>query len=291
MLLRSSPMVVTGPWPGRTLVSSGKRQQAGLDGVDDLVEVAAGQVGAADAAGKERVAGDEKLERGKMQADGALGVAGGVEHLGGVVFEADGCAVGQGSIGRRGLRGGNAQPFGLLLHHLEQGQVVFIQKDGGAGEPLQLERAAHVVDVGMGDENLLQLEAEFGEALWMRPTSSPGSMTMASWACSSPRRVQLQASGPTGKVSKIMVMIVVRSAGPDGSTWVRLGWQMPPGGYPHPLPVILAKFLCRLELRDVRSSKIFSTLELPDKIVSAKKLRLLSRPFRLKSCKVFKDSG
>src|ERR1039458_9336133 len=35
----------------------------------------------------------------------------------------------------------------------------------------------------------------------MRPTSSPGSMTMASRASSSPRMVQLQASGPTGKVS------------------------------------------------------------------------------------------
>src|ERR1035441_2119916 len=42
----------------------------------------------------------------------------------------------------------------------------------------------------------------------MRPTSSPGSMTMASRASSSPRMVQLQASGPTGKVSRIMGSIV-----------------------------------------------------------------------------------
>ena len=60
----------------------GEGQQAGVDGVDDLLEVAAGQVGAADAAGKERVAGEDHLERSEVKADGALGVAGGVQDLG-----------------------------------------------------------------------------------------------------------------------------------------------------------------------------------------------------------------
>src|SRR5208337_3783439 len=41
---------------------------------------------------------------------------------------------------------------------------LFVQKDGRTGEPLELERAAYVVDVGVGDENLLELEAELGKA-------------------------------------------------------------------------------------------------------------------------------
>ena len=50
------------------------------------------------------------------------------------------------------------------VHHLEQGQVVLVEKDGRAGEALELERAADVVDVGVGDEDLLEVEAEAGEA-------------------------------------------------------------------------------------------------------------------------------
>ena len=57
----------------------GQGEQAGLDGVDDLVVVAAGQVGPADAAGEECVSGEDHLERLEMEADGALGMAGGVE--------------------------------------------------------------------------------------------------------------------------------------------------------------------------------------------------------------------
>ena len=53
----------------------GECQQSGFDGVDDLVEVAAGQVGPANAAGKKRVPGDQQLERGKVQTDRPLSVA------------------------------------------------------------------------------------------------------------------------------------------------------------------------------------------------------------------------
>ena len=47
----------------------GEGQQARLDGVDDLAKVAAGQVGAADAAGKQRVPRDEQFERDKVQTN------------------------------------------------------------------------------------------------------------------------------------------------------------------------------------------------------------------------------
>ncbi len=113
--------------------------------------IAAGQVGASNAAGKERIAGDEQLERGKVEADRALGVAGGVDHLGGVAVQAHNQAIGQVFVGRGGFRRGNADPAGLRLHHFEQRQVIFIEEDGSAGEMFQPERAAHVVDVGVGD--------------------------------------------------------------------------------------------------------------------------------------------
>ena len=142
----------------------GQGQQAGLDGVDDLAGVAAGQVSAADAAGKESVAGDEQLEWREMEADGALGVAGGVEDLGREGFQADDEAVGEILVGRGGFRGGRAEPAGLSVHYLELGQVVLVHEDGCAGEALELEGAAYVVNVAVGDEDLLELEAELSEA-------------------------------------------------------------------------------------------------------------------------------
>jgi len=53
--------------------------------------------------------------------------------------------------------------IGLGIHDLQLGQVVFIQQNGCSGEPFELERAAHVVDMPVRDENLLQLEAQLGE--------------------------------------------------------------------------------------------------------------------------------
>jgi hypothetical protein len=65
----------------------GQGHQPGTERVHDLIEVAAGQVGAADAAGKQGVAGNQQLERGKVEADRPLGVAGGVQNTGGIVLE------------------------------------------------------------------------------------------------------------------------------------------------------------------------------------------------------------
>jgi len=110
-----------------------EREQAVLDGIENLVRVAAGEVGAADAACEEGVAGDEQAERGEVEAYGALGVAGSMEDLGGVTREAYEEAVGEVFIGRRGFGGVNADPAGLLGHDFELGQVALIEEDGRAG--------------------------------------------------------------------------------------------------------------------------------------------------------------
>jgi hypothetical protein len=46
-----------------------QRHEAGTKRVHDLIGVAAGQVGAADATGEKCVAGNDQLEQGKMEAD------------------------------------------------------------------------------------------------------------------------------------------------------------------------------------------------------------------------------
>ena len=141
-----------------------ERQQSGFDGVDELAEVAAGQVSSADAAGKEGVAGDEQLEGGKMQADRSLCVARSVDHLRWTGLDPDTQAIVERFVGRSRLRGRDTHPAGLLVHHFQQRQVVLVEQDGCAGKPLELERSSYMVNVGVGDENLLELETEFGQA-------------------------------------------------------------------------------------------------------------------------------
>ena len=149
---------------GNDLRLFGENEQATVDGVDDLAGVTAGQVGASDAAGEERVAGDEQLHGREVEANAALGVAGRVQDCGRVAVEADAHAVGEAGVRWRGLGSGGTEPGGLLFHHGEQRQVIFIEQDGRAGEALETQRSADVVNVGVRDEDLGQLEAELGEA-------------------------------------------------------------------------------------------------------------------------------
>jgi hypothetical protein len=55
-------------------------------------------------------------------------------------------------------RRGHAHPSGLRIEHLEQGVVVLVKQDGRAGGGAKLHRAPYVVDVGMGDDDLLDLQ-------------------------------------------------------------------------------------------------------------------------------------
>jgi len=61
----------------------GEGEEFVVEGMDDFFEGAAGQVGAADAAGEEGVSGDEFFLGGKIKTDAALGVSGGEEDVGG----------------------------------------------------------------------------------------------------------------------------------------------------------------------------------------------------------------
>ncbi len=149
---------------GDYLSFAGQGEQAALDGVQDLRTVAAREVGAADAAGEKCVSRQEQIERNEVQADGALGVAGGVEDLSRIGVEADLLAVGEGFVWRSGFRSGDAKPGRLLVHDVELLEVRFVHENRRAGKALELERAADVVDVAVGDEDLFELEIVGSEA-------------------------------------------------------------------------------------------------------------------------------
>jgi len=108
---------------------------------------------------------------GEVEADGAFGVAGGVEDGAGeaLLIEFRGCsdgdefAVVEGVVGVGDGGGGDAEPAGLNVHHFDQGQIVLVVKDGSAGELFEAVGAGDVVDVGVGDDDLLDGEGVFGE--------------------------------------------------------------------------------------------------------------------------------
>ena len=67
------------------------------------------------------------------------------------------------SSGLGDLGGGDAEPAGLDVHHLDQRQVARVVEDGRAGELLEAVGSGDVVDVGVGDEDLLDGEVVLGE--------------------------------------------------------------------------------------------------------------------------------
>ena len=137
----------------------GQCEQPRVDGIDDLVVITAGQIGAANAPGKERVASYQQLHRSKMKAYRPVGMSGCVDDARWNIFEADDLSIDQSSVGGRHLWRMHSEPGRLRIHDVELGQVSLVHVDGRTGEPLQLERPAYVVDVSVGNEDLLQGEA------------------------------------------------------------------------------------------------------------------------------------
>ena len=72
-------------------------------------------------------------------------------------------AVDQRCVGRCDLRRFHAHPCGLRLHHAQQRQIVFVQQNRRSRKPFQLKCAAHMIDVAVRNQNLLEFQAEFGD--------------------------------------------------------------------------------------------------------------------------------
>lgn len=158
----------------------GKGEEAVVDGAEELAGVAAGEVGAADGVGEEGVTGEEEVVLGEEEAEAAGGVAGSVEDGGGdarssgieggaaqvellAVANGDGAVVGGAEVGRGDVGGGDADPAGLDVHHADEREVDLVVEDGSAGELFEAPGAGDVVDVGVGNDDLLDGEAVFFE--------------------------------------------------------------------------------------------------------------------------------
>jgi len=118
-----------------------------------LIGVATGQVGATDAAGEERVAGDKKISGGNVEAEAAFGVSRGVDDGSFDAVDGDGFSIDRGMVGWVDLGDFEAEPTGLGVNHGDEWQVFFAVEDGCAGELLEGERAGDVIDMGVCHDN------------------------------------------------------------------------------------------------------------------------------------------
>ena len=144
----------------------GEMHEFGFQRVDDLIERAAPKIGAANAAGEERVSGEE-LRFGEMDFTGILGeiqantarrVAGSVNDVGLEAAPTESIAFLEKMIDIHEIGRGNAEEVGLHVHGVIEGEIVAVHHDGSAGVLVELGEAADVVNVGVGADDDLDRE-------------------------------------------------------------------------------------------------------------------------------------
>jgi len=143
----------------------GQSKKMLVDGGEELAGVASGEVGAADGAGEEGVPGEEEGLLGEIEADTAFSVTGSVEDGSGEAGDGDGLAVVEGVVRGKDFRGGDAEPASLDVHHVDQGEIELVVEDGCASEFFEALGSGDVVDVSMGDDDLLEGELMLLEQL------------------------------------------------------------------------------------------------------------------------------
>ena len=143
-------------WDDDDLV--GKGEEGVVDGLDQLAGVASGQVCAAYRTGEEGVPGEQESLLGKVEADAAFRMAGGVQDGAGQAGDGYGLAMFEAGVGWSDFGGGDAEPSGLDIHHFDQGKVVLVVENGRSGEAFELLCSTDVVDVRVGDDDLLDGE-------------------------------------------------------------------------------------------------------------------------------------
>src|ERR1700737_3142458 len=130
---------------------------------NDLLKRSAGKVGASDGAGKQRVAGDELVLRREVKADAAFGMSRGMKHIGAERARSDRVGAANALVDFDLAGSGHADPGSLHVQHFEQSKVVLVEQNGGAGGGAQLHGSAHVIDVSVSDDDLLEFEIMLGE--------------------------------------------------------------------------------------------------------------------------------
>ena len=141
----------------------GEGEDTLVNGGEELAGVAPREVGATDGASEEGVSGEEDGLIGEVKADAAFGVAWSVKDGASDAGDGNEFAVLEGVVWSMDGGGRDAEPACLDVHHFDQGQVVFVVEDWCAGEFLEAVGPGDVVDVGVGDDDLLDGEVVLGK--------------------------------------------------------------------------------------------------------------------------------
>src|SRR5438270_9034950 len=133
----------------------GQDEDAVAQGAHDFLKRSSGEIGAANASREQGVACDQQFFRGKIEADAALGMAGSMENVRRQAARPQRFAICDTRFDGDFARRGDADPRGLCVEHFRQRIVILIEQDWGARLRAQLHRSAYVIDVGVGDDDLL----------------------------------------------------------------------------------------------------------------------------------------
>jgi len=95
---------------------------------------------------------------GKVEAGASFGVPRGVKYGAVQSKDVDGKIVAEVGVWWQDLGGCDSEPTGLYVHQFDEGQVELVIEDGSTGESLELLGPGDVIDVGVGDEDLLERE-------------------------------------------------------------------------------------------------------------------------------------
>ncbi len=146
-----------------------QREQLLVDAADELVEIAAGQIGAADAALEEHVAGDDEALRLTVEGDMPRSMPRNEEHLEFIGAERDHVAFLDEA--RRIGRGLAAHAVELALpgRQLQQREVGVVQLGQQAEALVRPVAAEDMIDVGVGEDEAHGRELPLGQPVLELP--------------------------------------------------------------------------------------------------------------------------
>ena len=135
--------------------------QALGDAVDQILVVALGEIGAANAASEQHIADKSALYFGRIKHHVSWGVPWAVAHLQSVRPQGNGVAVTQPARGRESAGGRETIVGRRSLEAIDPKLIPWVRPDDGQLQSLsQLGGATRVVDVRMGDPNRHQFDAQ-----------------------------------------------------------------------------------------------------------------------------------
>ena len=121
--------------------------------------VAAGEIGAPNGAAKESVTGNDFVLLGQVKAHAARRMAGGEQDAHLLAQAIERLAGGEATVDGEGFGLRDAGPLGLLRQHVIGGLIFGVHGDGGAEMTLELGDGTDVVNVGVGQQDLLDRKA------------------------------------------------------------------------------------------------------------------------------------